>query len=625
MSNRHRIRIIHRLHFKIALFVILTIVAIFGVFSAYQLWTHQKQLIAVEVEASEELCQTLTSSLEIAMLNDDLPAIQYSFEEISKRGNISRVFLLNRESTVRASSSGDMIGRTFRLEDAGCRDCHQPSGVESPSATLTLDGQQLLRVVALVANKPACFSCHGDSAAYNGILILDRSLQPVRQEILANMKLAGSVAAGSVLLMMFLFRWYIKRQVINRVVYLESLARRVVDNQFSLEIELPGQDELASLAHSFDNMRESLKQSIESIESHRSYLANLLENLTDGILILDENDCIAFVNRTVHSILEIPASTMRPGDRLDQLKTADHGLAPIIELTTAAKTGRTTVNEVVRLPLPQYRQKHLEVHIGELVLPPRSKPELIVVIRDITARVMFERQVHQADKLVTVGQLAAGVAHEINNPMASILTCAEGLLRSDMTAEADQREYLDIIRSSARRCKMITQKLLDYAAAPTLFMTTVPLRDVLKEAVGLLHFEASRRKVKLSLELPPNLPPIVGSKDALIQVFVNLILNSLESAQDGGYVELEGEADPESVHIYVHDDGSGIREEDFHRVFDPFFTTKPSGTSSGLGLSVSQGIVKQHDGTIAVVKHHAHKTSIRVSLPIGKPQQDSQP
>jgi len=616
MNARRGIRLVDRLHFRIAFFVILTIVVIFGTFSAYQLWVYRSGLTAIEVEASEGLCQTLTSSLEIAMLNDDLPAVQYSLDEISKRDNIVRVFLLNRNNIVRASSQRELIGQTLRQQDSGCVSCHATPGPTSRSTTLWVDGERLLRVVAPVVNKPPCHSCHGDAAPYNGILILDRSLQPVRKAIVASTKVAGLVAAVSVLLMMFVFRWYIKRQVINRIVYLESQVRRVVDDQFNLEIELPGGDELTSLAHSFDNMRESLKQSIERIDSHRGYLAHLLENLTDGILILNEDDCIAFVNGTAHEILEIETSALQPGDHVGRLTRADGPFAPIVALITASGKGRRTINEVVRLRRPGHREQYLEIHTDELSLPPFSLPQRIVVIRDITARVVFERQVYQSEKLVTVGQLAAGVAHEINNPMASILTCAEGLLRNHGSEEAVRREYLDIIRTSARRCKVITQKLLDYAAAPTLSMSTVELHEVLKESMDLLQFEATRKGIRLGFEAPPHIPLVLGSKDALIQVFVNLILNGIDAAKDGGYVELDVTATPTSVDVYVHDNGSGLAEEDLPRVFDPFFTTKPVGSSSGLGLSVSQGIVKQHGGSIEFVKRDAHSTSVKVSLPI---------
>jgi nitrate/nitrite-specific signal transduction histidine kinase len=131
----------------------------------------------------------------------------------------------------------------------------------------------VLRVVTPVKNKPACFSCHDSGAQLNGLLFLDRSLQPVKSEIISNLKLAGGIASGSILIMMFLFRWYIKRQVLNRVIYLETLARKVDGDLLDVDIELKGRDELASLARSFDNMKNSLRVSMRKIENHRRHRA----------------------------------------------------------------------------------------------------------------------------------------------------------------------------------------------------------------------------------------------------------------------------------------------------------------------------------------------------------------
>jgi len=288
MDTKEKVSITDRLHFKIALFVILTIIVIFGLFSAYQIFSYRRKLTNMEIDSSEKLGRTLTSSLEIAMINSDINSIQYSISEVSKNEDIVRVFLLNMEGVVKASSQNEMIGLQLGKYSKGCGNCHDVK-MDSPSPTaILLDAEDVLRVVTPIINKPLCYSCHGDVASLNGVLILDHSLHTIKAEIVSNLKLAGGIALISVLVMMFLFRWYIKRQVINRIVYLESLARRVVNNELDLDIELAGRDELASLANSFHNMKTTLKLSMQRIDNHRNYLAHLLENLTDGILIINE-------------------------------------------------------------------------------------------------------------------------------------------------------------------------------------------------------------------------------------------------------------------------------------------------------------------------------------------------
>jgi two-component system NtrC family sensor kinase len=616
MDNSSGVKVPHRLHFKIALFVIVTIIIIFGLFTIYQIFSYRQELTAMEVQSSEELGRTLTSSLEIAMLNSDIESIQYSFNEVSRSGNIKSVFLLNMDGVIKASSQLEMIGRRMNREDDGCRNCHLTGKNLPASLNIPLENDEVLRVVTPVKNKPACHSCHGSEARLNGLLVLDRSLQPVKSEIISNLKLAGGIALALILIMMLLFRWYIKRQVLDRILYLENLARKVVGDELDVEIELKGQDELASLARSFDNMKNGLRLSMRKIENHRNYLAHLLENLIDGILIIDEGGRAAFINKSFNDILELDGENLKVGDSIDFDQRSLERFSPIGRLITEAKKQNSTIKETLKIKISEDSIKHLEIHVGRLILPPRLKPEVIVVVRDITARVMIESQVYKAEKLSTIGRLAAGIAHEINNPMASILTCAEGLLKTDSEIHDGGYEYLKIIRESAKRCKVITQKLLDYSAVSSMKKENVDLNEILQEAVSLLQFEANNKKVRIGISIPPELPGILGSRDSLIQVFVNLILNGIQSVGPDGVVNIEVEIDGDYIHIIVEDNGPGISEDNLTRVFDPFFTTKPVGIGTGLGLSVSQGIIKRHGGKIEIVRRSKELTSFVVSLPL---------
>ena len=319
---------------------------------------------------------------------------------------------------------------------------------------------------------------------------------------------------------------------------------------------------------------------MQKIDNHRNYLSHLLENLIDGILIIDDMGRAAFINKSFYDILELKPSVFQRSDSVDfQKRPLDRFFAIDRLIASAIKLG-TTVKEVVRLQISEERYKHLEIHIGKLLLPPWLKPEIIVVIRDITERVTVENQVYQAEKLATIGRLAAGIAHEINNPMASILTCSEGLLKSETEADNGNREYLEIIRNSARRCKIITQKLLDYSAASTMKKDIVNLDEVLQEAVSLLQFEATGKQLQIRVEKPAEIPSVTGCKDSLVQVFVNLILNGIQAVGPGGTVNIKIRIEKNSVVIMVEDNGPGINEENLTQVFDPFFTTKPVGVGA---------------------------------------------
>ena len=616
MHGNAPIGILRRLHFRIAAFVIATILIIFGTFLAYQLYAYKHKLIRLELEASTALCQTLTSSLEIAMLNSDMQAIQLSLDAVSGTANILRVFLLDTLGQTKASTDRSISAVRFRKSDEGCRDCHMGTEKHLLGTILAQGDEQVLRVVTPIANKPQCHVCHGDQALYNGVLVMDRSLKPVKAEILASLRLAVVVAGVSVLLMMWLFRWFIRKHVINRVVYLESLARRVAANELVVDIQLGGNDELASLAHSVSNMRAALKASIDQIGNHRNYLRNLIENMIDGILIIDDTGRVASANRSVSDILGADPLLFRSGVPLDFSVPPLDRLTRIDAMIATAREAEEPVKEVLTLRAQGQEDKHMEIHAGKLVLPPWLRPEVIVVIRDVTTRITAENQVYQSERLATVGRLAAGIAHEINNPMASILTCAEGLLRIQGAGDEGRREYLHVIKNSAQRCRMITQKLLDYSAASAPTMEPVDMDQVLQESVSLLQFEAGKKKLELVVSESGRIPLIHGSKDSLVQVLVNLILNSIQAVDPGGKIQVTAEANDSSVVVSVTDDGPGISVTSLPRIFEPFYTTKPVGMGTGLGLSVSQGIVKHHGGIIEVVESRSGRTCFRVSLPI---------
>lgn len=610
------ISIFRRLHFRIAAFVIATILVIFGIFLAYQLYSYKHKLTRLELEASTALCQTLTSSLEIAMLNSDMSAIQHSLDAVSGTANIIRVFLLDTLGQTKATTDRRIQSSRFQKGDEGCRNCHLGTDKHLLGTIINQDNEQILRVVTPIVNKPQCHSCHGNQSHYNGVLVMDRSLKPVKAEIFASLRLAIVAAAVAGLLMMWLFRWYIRKHVIDRVVYLESLARRVASSELDVNIRLGGDDELASLAQSVSNMRTALKSSIDQIGNHHNYLRNLIENLIDGILIIDDKGCVAYANKSVADILGLDHRLFRGGAPLDFVAPPLSRIAPVGAMITSAQAAAEPVKEVLVLRDDACLDRHVEIHAAQLVLPPWLRPEVIVVFRDVTTRIEAEIQAYQSERLATVGRLAAGIAHEINNPMASILTCAEGLLRVQGSGDEGRREYLQVIKNSAQRCRMITQKLLDYSAASAPTMEPVQIEQVLQESVSLLKFEAGKKKLELAVRESGPIPMIHGSKDSLVQVFVNLILNSVQAVDVGGRIEVSVAADSRYVFISVVDDGPGISPANLRRVFEPFFTTKPVGMGTGLGLSVSKGIVEHHGGTIAVVESRRGRTCFRVALPI---------
>ena len=227
----------------------------------------------------------------------------------------------------------------------------------------------------------------------------------------------------------------------------------------------------------------------------------------------------------------------------------------------------------------------------------------------------------QSHKLRAIGTLTAGVAHELNNPINNI-TLTAAMLEEDYSELIDQ-ERLDMIKdlvSQAERAGRIVRNLLDFARESEVKSEQLDIVELLKETLKLANNEIKLRKVQVEFEPDDNYPPIHGDRHQLCQVFLNLILNALDAINKKGKLEISISRAETSGFLVtkVRDNGSGIPHHILPLIFDPFFTTKPTGKGSGLGLSVSLGIINQHGGDIEVVSTPGLGTVFNVLLPIAE-------
>ena len=221
------------------------------------------------------------------------------------------------------------------------------------------------------------------------------------------------------------------------------------------------------------------------------------------------------------------------------------------------------------------------------------------------------------EKLASMGQLAAGVAHEINNPLGSILLFADTLHRE--AAEKDrQREDLKMIVQETLRCKKIVSDLLNFAREQDVLAQESNVNDILQQAINSVSHQSSFAQVQIVRNFDSELPRIQADPSQLVQVFVNLLNNSAEAMPEGGTITLETRRmdHQQSVEIAVTDTGGGIPEENLGKLFNPFFTTKPLGKGTGLGLSIVYGIIKMHRGQISVRSQLGMGTTFTITLPV---------
>lgn len=268
------------------------------------------------------------------------------------------------------------------------------------------------------------------------------------------------------------------------------------------------------------------------------------------------------------------------------------------------------------------RREGAEDSIGLLAVTVRRSeagvPERLEgILKDISSRRWMERQLLQADKLASLGQLSAGVAHEINNPLGLILGYSQLLLR-DLEPQGQLAQDLKVIEKHAVHCKRIVEDLLKFSRSSGTTKTRQDLNGLLLEVLAVVKGKFQVERIRVVEELALDLPKLTVDPDKMKQVFMNLIMNARQSITGEGTITVRTllSKSKDKVLVSFQDTGCGIPAEILHRIFDPFFTTKPVGVGTGLGLSVSYGIVRDHEGEIRVETALGKGSIFTVELPV---------
>ena len=248
---------------------------------------------------------------------------------------------------------------------------------------------------------------------------------------------------------------------------------------------------------------------------------------------------------------------------------------------------------------------------------------VITIGEDVTLWHSVQQQILQSEKLAAIGQLAAGIMHEINNPLATISACVAALENSVSDASpsirSGAREYLEIIDKEVQRCTNIVDGLLDFSRPKGKAKSQVRVGALLEDTLFLLKHHKGFRKLDVRLDLDPTLPDIHANAEQLIQAFMAIMLNAVDAMENGGELRVRNGRNPhreDEILIEFQDSGVGIPRSELVKIFEPFYTTKPQGRGTGLGLSICYGIVEQHGGRIEAESMPGRGSTFRVFLPV---------
>jgi len=239
----------------------------------------------------------------------------------------------------------------------------------------------------------------------------------------------------------------------------------------------------------------------------------------------------------------------------------------------------------------------------------------LIIVDNITDRIRLEDQLIQNEKLTSIGLLAAGVAHEVNTPLAVISSYSQ-MLRKEISADDPRHKLLEKITKQTFRASEIVNNLLNFSRTNATEFAEVDIHQVIADTLSLLDHQFKSARVRVDRELRAEYPVVFANAGKLQQVFLNLFVNARDAMPEGGELRVLTETVDSKLEIIVQDTGVGISRENIQKIYDPFFTTKAAGKGTGLGLSVSYGIVQEHGGNISVDSKPGIGTSFKLELPL---------
>ncbi len=374
----------------------------------------------------------------------------------------------------------------------------------------------------------------------------------------------------------------------------------------------------------------SLQRKVEEYERLKEFSENIVESINVGILAADLEDRVESWNTQIEHLSGVPRDQalgrklgeLFPADLAEQFdrvrgETGIHHIYKFVLKPAAALAGGGNGNGAGNVVPGRFREATLNIAIAPLVSKDQQQIGRLIIFDDVTDRAELEQRLVQADKLSSIGLLAAGVAHEVNTPLAVISTYAQ-MLAKQVADDSQKSLILDKIAKQTFRASEIVNSLLNFSRTSTTSFGNVSLNRVIQETLSLLDHQLQKSGIRIQTDFEDDLPPVHGNAGKLQQVFLNLFLNARDAMPSGGMLEARTWSEGGSVKVEVADSGHGIAPEHIHRIYDPFFTTKPARKGTGLGLSVTYGIIQEHGGSIEVLNRRSGGATFRLELPLAE-------
>jgi PAS domain S-box-containing protein len=541
-------------------------------------------------------------ALEHQMIENDRTLIAKMIDSFRKQARVEHLVLLDRTGAERYPAPGSRVpDPDLQISSPTCQACHRYSPNERGSSrTIETRGGSILRTVIPIRNRQECYGCHDPSHKINGILILDYNAEELRAETTRDLRWLVASTAAITLLLVGAIGTVIRFAVLRRLQRFETAARQISGGDLGRRVPAEGSDTLSWLGREFNAMADSVTGLVGEVRTQRERLETIINSIDDGIVVLDASRNViaandAFLQRVQQSRADVLGCCCRDLGAVG-CNVAD--CPTVVCLQSGARQVRICERHTA-----QGAVAWEEVHASPILDSAGNLLQVVEVWRDISERRTAEAHLAESHRLASLGTLASGFSHELNTPLATVLTCVEGILRENPpggNGEPDHeriRESATIAREQILRCRTITQHFLRMSRGQRSEGDIVDISSSIAAVARLIDPTARAQSVRI--EAPPVPAGIhVRADEAELQhALINLLLNAVQACKPGGRVSVGVEAG-DAIRIRVTDNGCGIAAENRKRIFDPFFSVRQGGT--GLGLFLSLNFVRRWGGDILV-------------------------
>lgn len=602
----------------VALGATLTLLSI--AFLALFLGYYRGRLVEERARTSAEINDMLQVALENAMLKRDIEGLQDIVARLGTRKSVKGVMILDTMGEVRFASDRAKLGHRFDLAASDfCAGCDLTKGGNRGTTFVGDDDSGgILRSVNAVANREPCQQCHGDIASHpvNGILVVDYDAGEIRHEAMA----MGLAMTGAGILVLLggaaTIGLVLQRSVLRPVRALREASSNLAKGRFDSRIEIGGSDELADLGKAFRYASHQIETQQKELAAREEFLQTLIDAVPDGIRVVGPDYAVLKVNRAFCEQLGLDRDAVLGRPCYASSHQRDEACAPTLVTCPLYEIGRNGQALTCRHTHKRADGSEMLVEVSaaplELIVDGVKRAGVVEAIRDLSSELHHS----QEQRLSEIGQLAAGVAHEIRNPLSSIhLTLLAMRSKPDAALSSAFSAHLDLMDGEIDRCIQVTNRLLRLSAPPSDLPELVAIDTVIPEVVSLLNAEAISNRTQMQLELAPSLRVIATDSDIRMLV-LNLAQNAFHAMPSGGRLEIMGRCEGDKVVIAFRDTGCGIAKENQPRIFQPFWSRRADGAhGTGLGLPICREIVRRHNGTITVESEPGVGSIFIVTLP----------